>query len=219
MKMLRKLATRLGVAFVFMAITSLVWAQSPKVVVIPLGGDEAPTFKTMFVTPDTYTGDLKDETKEDLDGPSGADRRCMEFAEATDSKVKGKVFKAWLSTGFPATFNGSHRKFVIHNLPYHNVNGEVIFDDLWNLDVVPSHLILDQKGLMGQTFAQTHLWTGIFPDGSTGTGKDCDRWEDPTASSSGVSGSISRFVTLLGAWTSYSLAQCWNQLAILCVEQ
>lgn len=41
--MLRKLSTRLGLAFIFMTTTSLVWAQSPIVVVIPLGGDEAPT--------------------------------------------------------------------------------------------------------------------------------------------------------------------------------
>lgn len=213
--MLRKLATQWGLALVIMATTALVWAHPPKVVVIPSGGDDAPTFKTIFVTPETYTGDLKDETKGDLDGPSGADRRCMEFAEAPDSKVKGKQFKAWLSSGGPATFNGSNREFVIHDLPYHNVNGEVIFADLWNLSVVHTNDFFSHNGV--QVFGDSRYpWTAIASSGRT-TLVDCADWTNGTNSYSGSYGFTDSAVA--GSWTNDATALCYSRGGLYCVEQ
>ena len=162
-----------------MVFTSFALSAHEKVVVIPLGGDEGPTFKTIFVTPETYTGDLKDETKGDADGPSGADRRCMEYAEKPESKVKGKTFKAWLSNGIgTASTNGHFRTFALHNLPYHNTNDEILFNNLEDFDVLPQNSFTTHSGQLVDLNSPVHdnqwPWTGIRSDKTTDPTRTCN---------------------------------------------
>ena len=61
------------VAVALLAATVSTLAHN-KVVVIPLGGDESPTSKTIFVTKQQFNGGLG--------GPSGADQKCQAAADA-----------------------------------------------------------------------------------------------------------------------------------------
>jgi len=58
-----------------------------KVVIIPLGGDEAPTYKVVFITKVASNGNLG--------GPSGADEICQTEADTQGSKVQGLGF-GWI---------------------------------------------------------------------------------------------------------------------------
>jgi hypothetical protein len=185
-----------------------------KVVVIPLGGDEAPTFKTIFVTSGTFTGNLMAAGDGD-DGPSGADNLCMSAAGAANSKVKGKSFKAWLSSGGPATVNGSGRMLVLYDLPYHNVEGVLVFDDLWDLNVTPLNPILDESGFVAAGSGR-FPWTGISDSGEV-LFESCVSWGSDASWDSGAYGHVSS--TNKGRWTHIALAGCHFSNSLLCFEQ
>ena len=222
--MLRKETMQLMAAVALLTATISIQAHN-KVVVVPLGGDEAPTFKTIFVTPETYTGDLKDETKGDADGQSGADRRCMEYAEMPDSKVKGKTFKAWLSSGIIAPSFLIFRSFGLHNLPYHNTNGDVLFDNLEDFDVRPRYWFATHSGQWIDwdypVPGNQYIWSGINKDGTYDFYTSCHRWENGTFSIyGGAWGRIDKpWQRAPGAWTEYSGGDCESQAALLCIEQ
>lgn len=52
----------------------------------------------VFVTSETYDGDLLDEEKEDEDGLAGADRRCKTLARSKGLESSSSEWKAWIST-------------------------------------------------------------------------------------------------------------------------
>ena len=186
-----------------------------KVVVVPLGGDEAPTHKMLFVTSSLYNGDLE-TAGNGSDGPDGADKLCMQHAESTGSKVKGKIFKAWLSTGGVVTFNGSNREFVIHNLPYHNVNGQQVFNNLWHLNVVlPANLILTESGST-PTLDQRFPWSGIDAFGNFHP-DSCTDWTSESGSVDGLYGGLAG--SDAGDWTAFFVGGCGDPGSLLCFEQ
>ena len=186
-----------------------------KVVVVPLGGDEAPTHKTLFVTSSTYNGDLM-TAGGSSDGPDGADKLCMQHAEAAGSKVKGKIFKAWLSSGSAATFNGSNREFVIHNLPYHNVNGQLVFNNLWDLYVSPiAPITLESGG--APSGSQLFSWTGIWSTGEFV--HTCSNWTTGESESFGGYGTQHPSFAGPGGWTGSASVDCAAPGSIMCFEQ
>jgi hypothetical protein len=185
-----------------------------KVVVIPLGGDEAPTFKTIFVTSGTFTGNLMAAGDGD-DGPSGADNLCMSAAGAANSKVKGKSFKAWLSSGGPATVNGSGRELVLYDLPYHNVEGVLVFDDLWDLNVLPQNPILDESGFVAAGDAR-FPWVGITDSGEV-TIESCTSWDSDDNLDRGAYGFVTS--TIPGNWNFTNPIGCDSFGSLLCFEQ
>jgi hypothetical protein len=140
----------------------------------------------------------------------------MEFAEAPGSRVKGKIFKAWLSSSSGATFNGNNREFVIHDLPYHNVYNQMIFEDLWDLNVGLAHQVYDHLGNFPDGYAY-FPWTGIMADG-TSAADTCLDWT--TMSDGGIKGRYGALDSVsFGEWTSDDTITCNEVGSLLCFEQ
>lgn len=104
------------------------YAQT-RVVVIPLFGNDAAKEKVIFITKLAYQGDLVSAANA-LTGVSGitdgliaADTLCQADADAPDSKVKGKTFRAWLGPAVDHLVAGA-RQFNIFDLPYVTPNGD-----------------------------------------------------------------------------------------------
>lgn len=152
-------------------------ATSPahdKVVVVPLDEDVAAKNKVIFITNDTYQGNLF--------GLSGADDICQESADSADSKVKGKQFKAWLG---PATdpLEGE-RLFLVHELPYLTPNGTVLansYSHLITMDPWP-FLRISAAGVdVTSLSSYDDVWTGRSFSGVP-TNLNCVDWTSTTSS-------------------------------------
>ena len=158
----------------------------------------APT-KTVFVTSETYTGDLG--------GLAGADQKCN--ALAATAGLSG-TYMAWLSSDLasPST------RFARSTVPYALVDGTVIADD-WD-DLVDGFLALPIYLTESATDEPNRpVWTGTTFSGNP-IAQMCHDWTTDDFESTAVLGStgISR-----GGWTANYRTTC-NQLARLyCFEQ
>lgn len=172
------------VLFIMSIICFGVYAQTDppvKVVVIPLFvGDEAATDKVIFITKDTFTGNLG--------GLGGADEKCQADADAPDSKVKGKIFKAWL--GPPTNPLAGGRQFIVYDLPYLTTNGALYagsYSSLIALSPWP-YLFTDAAGAdVSDVSFYDDVWTGLLFSGTVVDDRHCTRWFTDSPSFTGVS--------------------------------
>ena len=121
----------------------------------------------------------------DLGGLEGADKHCTTLAES--SGVKGKVWKAYLSTQEEGK-RGVSARDRIGTGPWHNAKGELIATNLDDLHISPNIFkttALDENGELvngrGDTPNRHDLLTGTMADGTayfpTETAdKTCSNW-------------------------------------------
>ena len=214
--MFRRDTIQLIVAIALMAVTATVAAQN-KVVVIPLGGDEAPTSKAVFITDQLFTGNL--------DGPTGADDICQDEADnLPGSEVKGKKFKAWISGGLATDFTENGRVFIRSELPYKLVDGTQIAGSYTELIAtgVSTGIEKTAAGIEPVWVAFPSqgwdlVWTGIAQTGDA-SGDTCNGWVDDSGLYDGL---IGRSNDNAGAWTGASSVDCGSSPGgrLYCFEQ
>jgi len=117
----------------------------------------------------------------DLGGLDGADRHCQALAEAAG--VKGKTWRAYLSTQGPNAVNARDR---IGKGPWTNVKGVVVAKDvadLHGMNNLTKQTALTEKGDVvngrGDTPNTHDILTGTQPDGTAfpqGDDKTCGNW-------------------------------------------
>jgi hypothetical protein len=176
-----------------------------KVVVISLGGDDAPTSKAVFVTKGAWQGNLG--------GPSGADAKCQAEADAPGSKVQGHSFKAWISGGLPIDFTAGTRVFTHSELPYKLVDGSLVtndFADLVSGDALSSEIVTHPDGTQVQIF--DYVWTGISSSGTFAI-DSCGLWTATTGL--GLIGHTGPLTN----WTVVGADFCNSPHALYCFEQ
>lgn len=160
--------------------------------------------KKVFITHDTYTGDLG--------GLSGADEICQELA--TGAGLIG-TFKAWLSdaSGSPA------QRFVKSHYPYVDTMGRVVAND-WN-DLITgqlrSQIENDPIGrpIVGQVWTNTNIDGTPVPTTQDQTA--CTNW---TSAATNIWGRQGRSSRMDSGWTDVgSNERCINEAHLYCFQQ
>ena len=163
--------------------------------------------KTVFLTSETYTGDLG--------GLSGADEKCN--ALASDAGLDG-TYKAWLSdsTGSPST------RFTQSSVPYALVDGVVIAND-WE-DLVDGTLLSpinvtelgEMFNLSSKTLFTNTTVTGGCVDCSFSATLSCNDWQSTTT---GLFGGIGLYDVTGVQWTEFGITACFANQPLYCFEQ
>lgn len=168
----------------------------------------APTLPTLrvFVTKDTYTGNLG--------GINGADMKCQSAA-GTQPALKNSLWRAWVSDP------GTNAKDRIADAKYTLINGVVVASsktDLLDGSLTSAINLTENGGIPSINNGQSnaYVWTGTNNSGNK-TGYTCSDWVDPFAMSStvGNSSSTSQW-TGLDEVASY---HCNYQRHLYCFEQ
>ncbi len=152
--------------------------------------------RVVFVTADTFTGDLE--------GDAGADAACQ--SRATAAGLTGN-FRAWLSG------SSGDAAAKIADLRYVRTDGEVVATSSADLLDGTLNQPIDRDASGSEV--QGDVWTGTRSDGSS-AGADCDQWSIGNTSATGVCGST-RFTT--ANWTDNSVPRCNTPLHLFCFEQ
>ncbi|WP_373371472.1 hypothetical protein [Microvirga sesbaniae] len=151
------------------------------VALAPLGGAQAQSVQdtTFFVT---SVGSGKGA---DLGGLEGADRHCQTLAEAAG--IRGKIWRAYLSTQATGGATATHAKDRIGRGPWQNAKGVVIAKDVADLHGTGNNLTkqtaLTEKGEpvkgRGDQPNEHDMLTGSQPDGTAFAGSQdmtCGNW-------------------------------------------
>ena len=182
------------------------------------------TDKTVFVTSETYNGNLG--------GLTGADQKCNTLAAA--ASLPGS-YKAWLSTsnGSPST------RFVQSSVPYKLVDGTVIAEDYADLvdGALLAHILLTEEGSLPLVInpgpnSFLGVWTGTAPDGTyyANSGPDGEMTfncaDFTTGMPIGFDSGVTGFPWSGGAptqpgdiWTNGGGADCRLDLPFYCFQQ
>jgi hypothetical protein len=164
--------------------------------------------KTVFVTSETYAGDLG--------GLAGADAKCQARAKAAG--LSG-VYLAWLSD----YFDWPARRFSRAGSPYRLVDGSVVADDWSSLTSGALRHAIDRTEV-GEAPAATDtpcgglsVWTNTQTDGSLETeANSCGDWTDAIGGGAGLG--LANAQT--SGWTGdCSGAVCGSHAALYCFEQ
>lgn len=153
----------------------------------------------VFVTKDTYSGDLG--------GLTGADLKCAEAGRG----LRSAPFFAWVSTseGSPDT------SFPKQSIPYYRVDGTKIADD-WD-DLTDTNLQnpinIDEDG--NTLPAGSRTWTSTNDLEGVALSPNCS---DHTSASSAVQGVIGDVSTTTGAWSAEGNRDCNLEFHLYCFE-
>jgi len=177
------------------------------VVVIPLGGEEASKYKTIFISSAAnYLGNLG--------GPEGADESCRIEANLQGSKVQGKNFKAWVSTGIADDLSLAGRIFIKSEVPLLRVDGVRLADNHADLidGVLAAPINVDQFGIQR---SGRNVITGVKGDGTFEL-QNCNNWTSSAPELLGVYGAAD---STNASWTSIAPLGCANTASLYCYEQ
>ena len=161
----------------------------------------APTFKYVFVTSQTYDGNLG--------GLSGADLKCQTLANTAG--LRG-IYKAWLSNN---TTSASSR--LAHaSIPYKLKNGTIIannWSDLIDGSIASAIKITESEGITGVSGVMTNTSASgnISP-----YNYNCDNWSSSQGSSYRILGLN---VNMDRGWTDYGANNCTTRVRLYCFEQ
>jgi hypothetical protein len=170
--------------------------------------DAAPRGRTIFVTSQTFTGDLGTR--------DGGDSKCQ--SAATDAGLPG-TYRAWLSEQGASVVT----RLVTDAGPLRLVNGALVATDTADLAAAGPRtgIVLDERGRTrgGGACDDGGLiaWTGTGPDGAAPTtfGTDCAQWRTSGAQQ-GLAGLVGSKDT---SWTSACTRACNQQAALYCIQQ
>ncbi len=169
------------------------------------GVEPEPTPTTVFVTSETFTGNLG--------GLDGADEKCQRLATAAGL---GGTFKAWLSTA-----NENAKDRIPQEGPYQLVNGTVISDTLPGLldNAIDAPILVDES--LNRPVAGT-VYTGTGPDGIvSGFGSfTCGGWTSAAGCSQtaviGENASTTRSWTAISDFGDCNQSECSFARHIYC---
>jgi len=177
--------------------------------------------KVVFVTTNTYTGNLG--------GLAGADATCQSVADGVPA-LAGRTFKAWLSS---STVSAASR-FTQATVPYTRTDGVVVADNWADLVDGTLDAPINRTETGATMIATRKAWTGTqtngginYPGSAT---NHCDDWttSNPPANGGSYAGYVDRTTCL---WThgnpqneaecggSASTLPCSNGFSLFCFEQ
>lgn len=166
-----------------------------------------PSYKRVFVSSDTYGGNLG--------GLSGADTKCQALAS---SAALGGTWKAWLSSG---SISASSRLYH-STIPYKLVNGVTVIANNWD------DLVTDKSGKYlrnsinkdqnGDSRPGRIVWTNTNTSGDIDNlSSHCSSWSSSYGGSYGKTGVNS---STSYTWTSYPApSSCSLVRSLYCFEQ
>jgi hypothetical protein len=157
------------------------------------------TPKIVFVTSQTYTGDLG--------GIDGADQKCQQLAE--DAGLPG-LYSAWLSdsTTSPA------QRFIKNKAPYMLVDGTAIADD-WN-DLTDGSLDAPINRDENNNVVSRSVWTNTNANGTLNGDLSCQGW---TFGMGGDFGGVGNSSETDDDWTLEAFSFCAATLSLYCFQQ
>lgn len=175
-------------------------------------GDEAGTFKRVFVTRGTFTG-VKFGIESASDGPTAADQRCQ---GAADKAGLGGKWVAWLSTKSGGTVVNAIDRIPDVG-PWKNVKGTfVAFASKAAIADGPGYNLAtsDEYGSaidpLPDTNLKLYVWTGTTDKLAAGN-DDCGGWTD--GNKFGTSGNP------FYQWTQSDFPPCLTQGHLYCFEK
>lgn len=170
---------------------------------------QSPSYRRVFVTSTTYTGNLG--------GLSGADAKCQARADAANL---GGIWKAWLSSsteGSPST------RFIKDTGPYKNILGNVIANSWSDLtdQALENSLAVNENGALQNITEPWNVWTNTWTSGSiydTATNLTCDNWTSDSSSMTGRGGASWKTDF---RWTASEISgeKCNTLKRLYCFEQ
>lgn len=179
----------------------------------PLFIDEreaTPTPKIAFLTQQKFNGNLG--------GSIGADEKCQAEADAPDSKVQGRVFKAWLSGGRNNDNADVNRVLLRSQSPYELVDGSLLAHDFADLMTPRPQKIRHNIDVFanGKSLSEYYIpvWTGINDSGHLNS-DNCADWHSSSADDQGGMGNADDSAF----WTQLSEKKCSKSLRLYCFEQ
>ncbi|WP_434422235.1 DUF4215 domain-containing protein [Nannocystis pusilla] len=158
--------------------------------------------RVIFVTSTKFDGNLG--------GLSGADANCAEAAAPVDN-LKGKSFKAWLSSGsnWP-----SKRLDTAYSGIYVLIDSTVVAANGW-ADLTDGELLHPVDLTETKMKVDAAPWTNTNADGTAGT-SHCEFW---TSADSGPSGALGRTNATDAKWTdAMGTSPCDATRALYCIE-
>lgn len=170
--------------------------------------DAAPPGRTIFVTSQTFNGDLGTR--------DGGDSKCQSAAK--DAGLPG-TYRAWLSEEGVSVLD----RLVTDAGPLRLVNGTTVADSTADLAMAGPRtgIVLDERGKKrgGGACEDGGLiaWTGTGPDGAAPDmfGMDCAQWRT-SGGNQGVAGVVG---STDDSWTSACQRPCGQQAALYCIQQ
>jgi len=184
--------------------TPLAWnQQGPKGDKGDPGEPEVPTPRIVFVTSETFQGNLG--------GLDGADAICNQLA--TEAGLPG-IYRAWLGSSTEDPIE----RFSRSPRPYALLDGSEVAD---NLDGLTDGFIQRSVAMteLGMMVTAPNVWTNVWVDGHPREdGASCDDW-----TSLDSVGQVGRTDANLRAqpygWTNYSNLSCEDFAHLYCFEQ
>jgi hypothetical protein len=159
--------------------------------------------RIVFVTSQVYTGAA-------VNGITGANNKCQASAnQSTNPRVKGRAFRAWISTDASA----ADVRLPHGTMAYVRPNGTVVATDWTQLTdgTLDLAIQLDEFGVSRAGTA----WTGTTPDGASVIGQNCVDWTSAAMAATGRSGAV---VATGATWTSDVDRPCNLGRRLYCVE-
>lgn len=159
----------------------------------------APSFKLIFVTSGSYTGNFG--------GLSGADQICQDAAAYVG--LPG-LFKAWLSDSLTSVSS----RIAQASVPYQRIDGVIVANNWADLadGSLNAPISITEAGT---AVVGTGVWTNSKGNGSiSSTTNTCTDWM--SSSGQGFRGNNS---STGRTWTSSGLLECGNDLHLYCVQE
>ncbi len=173
-----------------------------------VAADATPPGRTVFVTSQTFNGDLGTR--------NGGDMKCQSAAMAAG--LPG-TYRAWLSEDGASVVD----RLVTDAGPLRLVNGAMVASSSADLakNGPRAGIALDEKGQKrgggGCEDGGLTAWTGTGPKGvaPATSGMDCARWRT-NGSQTGLAGLVG---STDDSWTSACQRPCGQQAALYCIQQ
>lgn len=176
--------------------------------------------KIVFVTRDTWTGDL--------DGIAGADAKCQQAADAAQPTPLHGIYKAWIATS-PDT--SPLVRFTQSVSPYVLVDGTIVADSWYDLTdglievpinidedgvLVDPELVwtnIDGKGRAVVSLYQDSAWS--IPWDQHGYARSCNGFTDDDS----LEGWVGSTEAAIRTWTKDGDVPCSFELHLYCFQQ
>jgi hypothetical protein len=174
---------------------------------MPVAGGPRGTVSRVFVTNETWTGDLRSAVPGAASGPEAADALCN---RAALQGLYGGNFVAWLSDDTHSAIE----RIVLDVGPWMLLTGETVFADkaAMTSGAALFAIHITENGA-DKNWTASGVWTGTTVSGGAAV-NNCHNWTD--TSTSGESGTTR---VTDGGWTENAVDPCFAHQSLYCFEQ
>lgn len=147
-----------------------------------------------------------------INGVAGGDDFCTLLAATSQKpRVRGRLYKAWLSGGQDVA-----TRLVQGTKPYVLANGTLLANDWVGFasSTHPAPISVDENGQPLAVNTETGVWTGSEPAGTTIANGVCGAWSLASAQ-----GKFGRATENTIGWTNNGTAMCTTKLRLYCIER